>query len=197
MWTVEVFAMGAEATGLFVDGGAIDGYRSLAPPVRAGGQLLGTLLVAMVTLGLCQEYGPRSVGTARRSPIISICIGLPTALIVAGLARTGQLIVGTSLGTFFGIPFVVVGLTALPALTAVGLVAIGRSIAARVGRDGLGAGVLVGSALAGVAGLSVWTTLAVGVLAAALGVGAGVRVLLSTSGATQPDERTVPPANKI
>lgn len=197
MWTVEVLATGIEATGPLANGGAVEGYRSLAGPVRAGGLFLGTLVVAMVALGLFQEYGQRSVGTARRSPIISICIGLPTALVVAGLARTGQLIVGTSLGTFFGIPLVVVGLIVLPALTTVGFVAIGRSLAARVGRDGLGAGVLVGSLLAGLAGLSVWTTIAVGALAAALGVGAGVRALFSAAGTTQPGERTVPPANKI
>lgn len=197
MWTVETFVMGIEATGSLVNGGLLEGYRSLAPPVRAGGQFLAILLAALIALGIFQEYGSRSVDTARRSPIISSCIGLPTALLVAGLARTGQLIVGTSLGTFFGIPLVVFGLTVLPTLTVVGFVAVGRAIAARAGRDGLGAGILVGSLLAGVAGLSVWTTIAVGGLAAALGVGAGVRALFSATGTTQPDERTVPPANKI
>lgn len=175
----------------------IDGYRSLALPVRAGGQFVVTLLLALVVLGLVQRFGSRSVQTARRSPVISSCLGLPAALVLAGLAGTGYLITGRSFGTFFGVPLVVLGLATVPTLTAVGLVAIGRSIAARAGRDRLWAGALVGSLLAGTAGVALEATVVLAVLAAALGVGAGVRVLFAASGSTRPDERTVPPANKI
>ncbi len=149
MWAVEVLATGGESTYLVASSGGLDAYRALAPPIRAGGQFLGTLVIALVVLGLLQESGPRSVRTVRRSPIISCCIGLPGALVIAGLAQTGSLLLGSSLGIFFGIPFVIFGLTVLPLLTTIGVVAIGQTITTRVGRDGLGAGVLAGSALAG------------------------------------------------
>ncbi|OVE86248.1 hypothetical protein [Natronolimnobius baerhuensis] len=197
MWAVEVLATGGESTYLVASSGGLDAYRALAPPIRAGGQFLGTLVIALVVLGLLQESGPRSVRTVRRSPIISCCIGLPGALVIAGLAQTGSLLLGSSLGIFFGIPFVIFGLTVLPLLTTIGVVAIGQTITTRVGRDGLGAGVLAGSALAGLAGLSLGATLVLASLAAILGVGAGARVLFAAGGSTQPEERTVPPANKI
>ncbi|NGM70956.1 hypothetical protein G6M89_18430 [Natronolimnobius sp. AArcel1] len=178
-------------------GTGFEAYNDVSPPVRVGAQFVGTLVVALVVLGLFQESGPRSVRTVRRSPVISTCIGLPGALVIAGLAQTGYLLLGTSLGTFFGIPFVILGVTVLPVLTALGLVAVGQTITARVGRDGLGAGVLAGSILAGIAGLSLGVTLALATLGVILGVGAGARVLFAASGSTQPEERTVPPANKI
>lgn len=49
----------------------------------------------------------------------------------------------------------------------------------------------------GTAGLSLGATLVLASLAAILGVGAGARVLFAAGGSTQPEERTVPPANKI
>lgn len=197
MWPVDLLLMGAgPIESLSFDGG-VEAYRSLEPLVRVSGQFVLTLVATMVVLGLFQERGPRTVRKARASPVISCCIGLPAALVIGLLAGTGYLIVGTSLGTFFGIPLVVVGLTVLPILTALGIVAVGRSIAARLGRDQFGAGILAGSLLVGLAGLSVALTLAVVGLAAALGIGAGCRVLFAVNGTTRPDERTVPPANKI
>ncbi|GAB3663748.1 hypothetical protein [Halopiger thermotolerans] len=202
MWPESLYAVvgsGGATAGPLTSFGSewIAGYRSLAVPVRAGGQFVLTALLALLVLGLVQGYGSRSVRTARRSPVISICIGLPAALVVASLAGTGYLISGESVGVFFGIPLVVLGLATLPTLTAVGLVAIGRSIASRAGYDRLWAGVLVGSLLAGAAGGALEATVALAALAAALGVGAGVRVLFAARGSTRPDERTVPPANKI
>ncbi|AEH37858.1 hypothetical protein [Halopiger xanaduensis] len=202
MWPESLYAVGGAGTattGPLASLGAewIEAYRSLALPVRAGGQFLAAALLALLVLGLVQGYGSRSVHTARRSPVISICIGLPAALVVASLAGTGYLISGESVGVFFGIPLVVLGLATLPPLSAVGLVAIGQSIAARVGDDRLSTGVLVGSLLAGAAGGALEATIALAVLAAALGVGAGARTLFAARGSTRPDERTVPPANKI
>lgn len=202
MWPESLYAVGAAGTamaGPLASLGSewVDAYRALALPVRAGGQFLAAALLALLVLGLAQGYGSHSVHTARRSPVISICIGLPAALVVASLAGTGYLISGESVGIFFGIPLVILGLATLPTLTAVGLVAIGRSIAARVGHDRLFPGVLVGSLLAGAAGGALEATVALVVLAAALGVGAGARALFASRRSTRPDERTVPPANKI
>ncbi|MXV63718.1 hypothetical protein GS429_16960 [Natronorubrum sp. JWXQ-INN-674] len=182
---------------LALSGVGFETYQTLGALERAGIQFGATLVVAMVFLGLAQGYGPKTVGTSRRSPVISLCIGLPGLLIVSGITATGYLIIGTSLGTFFGIPVVIIGATVLPILTVLGFVAIGQSIATRLGRDQLWAGVIVGSVLSGLVGVSVATTILAAIVAGALGVGAGVRVLFRSGGTTQPDERTVPPANKI
>lgn len=202
MWPSDLYtvigSVGVDLVGpLTVTGISLDTYQSLSALEHAGLQFGATLIVAIVVLGLLQGSGPRTVTTARKSPVISICIGLPSLLVIAGLTSTGYLILGTSLGTFFGIPLVAIGLIVVPILTVLGFVAIGRSIAARVGRDQLWAGVLVGSVLSGLAGLSLGTTLIAVVLAGALGIGAGIRVIMSANGASQPSERTVPPANKI
>ncbi|SDQ92376.1 hypothetical protein [Natronobacterium texcoconense] len=201
MWPVNLYSVGgaSETTtaGEVAVGGILEVFTAADPLVRAGAGVLGTVVVAMIVLGLLQGYGPRSVAKARRSPVISGCIGLPGALVIGGLASTGLLIADTSLGIFFGIPLVAFGALVLPVLTTLGFVAIGTSIAARFGQDRLGPGVLVGGLVAGLASLSVVSAILLVGLAASLGVGAGFRVLIDARGTTRPDERTVPPANKI
>lgn len=202
MWPSDLYSVswvtGIEPlSALAMSGLGLESVRTLGQFERAGLQFAATLVLAVVVLGLLQGYGPRTVSKVRRSPIISLCIGLPALLVVGGLTSTGYLIHGTELGVFFGIPMVVVGGTVAGVLTVLGAVAIGRSIAARLGRDRLPIGVLIGSALVGVAGLSPTATAAVVVLAGALGIGAGIRVIMGAGATTQPDERTVPPANKI
>ena len=178
-------------------GGNLEAYRSLEPLVRAGIQFAGTMIVAMVVLGMLQRYGTRAVTKSRRSPIISLCIGFPSLLVVGGLTSTGVLIVDTSVGAFFGIPLVVLGVTVLPVVIAIGCIAIGCTLGSRLGADRLWVGVLVGALLAGLAGLSIPATAVFTGIAGALGLGASVRILFGGVGAGRPDDRTVPPANKI
>ncbi|MDQ2049111.1 hypothetical protein RBH26_01305 [Natronolimnohabitans sp. A-GB9] len=182
---------------LAVAEGRFETYQALTGLERAGLQFGVTLVAALVVLGLLQEYGPRTVSKARQSPVISSCIGLPSLLVVVGLTSAGYVFIGTSLGTFFGVPMVVVGGTIVPVLTVLGFVAIGRSLAAQFGRDRLWIGAVIGSVLAGLVGFSLLATAAAAVLVGALGVGAGVRVIVGSGSASRPDERTVPPANKI
>ncbi|WP_081661636.1 hypothetical protein [Halopiger djelfimassiliensis] len=188
---------GRESLEYLVYGGGLDAYQSFDPIIRVGLQFAGTLVVALVVLGMIQGYGPRIVAKSRRSPVISFCIGLPAVLVLGGLASTGYLIVGTSLGTFFGVPLVILGSTVLPTATALGFVAIGQTIGARLGQNQLAVGILVGSLVGGLAAFSLPATVAVTALAASLGVGAGARVLFNAGSSSSPDERTVPPANKI
>ena len=202
MWPLDLYsvvgvALAESVTPLTLSGIEPGAYQTLSGLERAGIQFGATLLVGMVVLGLLQGYGPRTVAKSRRSPVISLCIGLPTLFVLAGLTSTGYLILGTSLGTFFGVILVVSGLTVIPILTVIGFVAIGQSIAARFGRNQLWVGVVVGSLLSGLVGVSIALTLLTVVLAGALGTGSGVRVMMGSGGATRPDERTVPPANKI
>jgi len=178
-------------------GGTLAAYRSLEPFVRVGIQFVGALLVTMIVLGLLHGYGSNAVRKSRQSPVISVGIGLPSLLVVVGLAGTGYLIVDTSIGVFFGIPLVILGAAILPVVLAVGLTAIGCTIASRFGTDRLWTGIVVGALLSGLAGLALPATVAIAGLAGALGLGASIRVLFSGAGTARPDERTVPPANKI
>lgn len=187
-----------ESIGHFAAAGlGLETYQALGALERAGVHVGVTLVVAMVVLGLLQNFGPQTVTKSRRSPVISICIGVPTLLIIGAVVSTGYLIIGTSLGTFFGIVLVAVGLTVVPVLTIVGFVAVGHAIAARFGRDQLWIGVVVGSLLSGLVALSLPITLVAALFAGALGTGAGIRVMRGAGGSTHPSERTVPPANKI
>ncbi|MDS0474259.1 hypothetical protein [Natrinema sp. 1APR25-10V2] len=178
-------------------GEAFETYRSLEPLVRMGAQFVGTLVIAMAVLGLLQGFGTRAVTKSRQSPVISLCIGLPGLLIVGGIASTGMFISDTSVGPFFAIPMVIFGATVLPVVLAVGFTAIGRTVASRLGSDRLWVGVLVGAIVSGLASLALPATVAVAGVAGALGLGATVRILSGGIGAGRPDERTVPPANKI
>jgi hypothetical protein len=171
--------------------------QALGPLERAGVQFAATLVVAVVVLGLFQSHGTRTITKCRRSPVISGCIGLPATLVLGGLASGGYLLLETNLGMFLGVLLVPLGTATLTTLTALGFVAIGVSIATRLGQDRLWIGVAVGTLLSGVAALSVPVVLFVTAVAAVLGTGAGVRVVFGIGGTTSPDERTVPPANKI
>lgn len=202
MWPSDLYSVSGatdlgSVTPALVEGIDLETLQTLGPLERTGLQFAAVLVLAVVVLGLLQGYGPRTVTKARRSPVISICIGLPALLVVSGLTSTGYLILDTDLGVFFGVPMVVIGATIASALTALGFVAIGRSIASRLGCDRLTVGLVLAGVFAGVAGLSLAATAVVLVLAGALGIGAGVRVIMGAGGTTQPDERHVPPANKI
>ncbi|MFP8954138.1 hypothetical protein ACLI4Z_14390 [Natrialbaceae archaeon A-arb3/5] len=188
---------GLESTGHFAHGWIVEAYLSLGPEVRAGLQFAGTLVVALVLLGMTQGHGSRAVAKSRRSPIISFVIGLPALSVVMLLSSTGYLILGSSLGTFFGIILVVLGLATAPAAIVIGSAAVGQSVMTRLGRDQLWIGVLAGSLISGLAGLWLPATIAFIGLVATVGMGAGVRILFGAGESTSPDERTVPPANKI
>ncbi|RQG91407.1 hypothetical protein EA462_05395 [Natrarchaeobius halalkaliphilus] len=188
---------GLEPTGQFAHVWVLETYRSLTPVERIGGQFVGALVAAVVLLGLVQEHSSRAIAKSRRSPIISSCLGFPSLLVVLTISSTGYLILGSSLGTFFGVIFVVFGITVIPVAAVVGLVAIGQSMAARFGRDTLWFGVLCGSLVCGLAGLSLAVTVVLVGTATTLGLGTLVRILLGPGGTTSPEDRSVPPANKI
>lgn len=177
--------------------GWIDIYTALAPLERAVIQFALVLVLAAVVVGLVPGFGTKAVTKSRKSPVISVCIGTPALLVVLGLASTGYLILDSALGAFFGVLFFLLGAVVVPVGTMVGLVAIGRSIASRLGRDGIGSGVVVAAICGGLAGFSIPATLAVLALAAMVGTGATVRILFGAGGVTSPDDRTVPPANRV
>lgn len=202
MWPVELLPVSvaegsvavADATSL---GTYVDLYAAFGPAERFAVHLVATVVLATVVLGLVPESGSRTIRKCRRSSVISLAVGLPLAAILAALSATGYLLLGTSLGTFFGIFLVVAGLLSLPTWTALGFVAVGESIANRLGTDRRWVGVLLGGLVSGMVTLEPVVLLSIGGLVAAVGAGAGVRVLLGFRSATDPRERAVPPANKV
>lgn len=202
MWPLELIPVtAADGAGPVADASSLEAYVDLyaafGPTERFAVHLIATVILATVVLGLVPESGSRTIRKCRRSPVISLAVGLPLAGIIATLSVTGYLMLGTSLGTFFGVFLVVVGLLSLPTWTALGFVAVGQSIANRIGVDRRWVGVLVGGLLSGVVALSPLAVVSIGGLVAAVGTGAGVRVLLGFRSATDPGERAVPPANKV
>lgn len=172
-------------------------YAGLAPLERVGVVFLSTIVLGSVVLGLLPGFSDRTIETARRSPVISVLIGIPGAVALAALLYFGQLLSHSEVGIFFGIPLVTAGLALLPTFTLLGIVAIGESIGVRLGWGGA-----VGRLIIGALGISVLAatmeTIAIGGAAlVCLGVGAGVRVLVTGGTVTNPSERTVPPANEI
>ncbi len=156
-----------------------------------------TLVVGAVVLGLAGTHGSRTTATARESPIISAAVGVPGALVLAVLVYTGSLL-STAAGTFsvFGtvvaIPLVVGGGLVAVAWTAIGFVAIGGRLLGREGPVSL----VTGGLLAALAALTAPYGLVVLAVAGVVGIGAGVRTLV-TGRTDAPDERTVPPANQV
>ncbi|WP_160048511.1 hypothetical protein [Natrialba sp. INN-245] len=201
MWPTDLYPIsgttGLESADYFAHGWVLEVYRVLFPYERAAVQFAAMVLVSLVLLGTLQGRGSDAITTSRRSPVISTCIGLPSLLVVTVLVSAGYFIVGSSLGTFFGVIFVTIGAAVVPASAAIGFVALGQSIVSRLGQDRLWLGVLIGSLVFGLAGFSVPATVVVATLATMLGMGTIVRILFGPGGSTNPDERTVPPANKI
>lgn len=201
MWPTELYrttersALDSIAPQL-VDHGAIETIQALPPLARGAVGAVATVLVAALVLGLLQEYGPRSVATSRRSPIISLCIGLPALFVVGLVTGVGVLIIDMPIGVFFGVILVSLGAVILPVACAIGLVAAGQSIVARTGSDRLWLGVIVAGLIGGVGTAVAPLGLAVGTIATAFGLGAGARLLIGSGGGSTATERTVPPANK-
>lgn len=192
-----IVAAAESAVSAALGGGAIEFYRGLDPAVRVAVTLAAALVLGLVVLGILPAYSIGVVRTGRRSPVISTTVGIPGTLVLAGFLYVGTLIADTTVGVFFAIPLVSVGLIFLPAWTALGLVVVGAAIGDRFGADGTFRWLLVGSALVAVATLVPAAAAAAASIAAVVGVGAGVRVLLGVGVTSGPDERTVPPANRV
>ena len=174
-----------------------DAYLELPPEGQVALVASAILVLGIVVFGLLPGYGNRTLRTARRSPVISFLVGIPGTLFLLGMLYMGAVVSESSIGIFFAIPLVSFGLVLLPTWLLLGATAIGASIGSRLGNGSTAIGIVLGAILLGGAALSLEVLLIVGSLFACLGVGAGTRVLIVGGTSTSPDERTVPPANKI
>lgn len=179
------------------DESIVDAYLALDSLEVAALHAGTTLFLGVLVLGLAPEYGRRSVETVQRSPIISAFVGVPAALVLAALLGIGALLLDSSVGVFFGLPLVVVGVALLPAWIAIGFVGIGGVLTRRIGFESPWNGLLVGAILSGAAALVPPIGYSLLAIAAVLGTGAGLRGLLGGGGAGSRTERVVPPANKV
>ena len=172
-------------------------YSSLGVTTQAAVAFGVTLVLGSVLLGIMPGYGTNSLATSRRSPIISFCIGVPTALVLVLFLSTGLLIANTSIGVFFAVPLLIVALSLLPAWTVLGFVTIGATVVSRLGVDRLWVHVVTGALVGTLAIVSVPVGLVLVVLAAVIGSGAGARALFGAGRIGERDGRVVPPANKV
>lgn len=193
---IGVQAVAVDATPL-VQTVAVETYRELGLLPRAGVHAALTIAVGVIVLGMLPGYSDRVVETARRSTIISIVVGVPTAAVLAALVATGHVISDTNIGVFFAIPLVTVGFTVLPPATALGYTVLGATVASRLGVSNIGVWLVVGGLVSGLVAISTVATIAVGVVAAVVGTGAGIRVAMNSGLSNEPEGRAVPPANKV
>lgn len=198
MWPLDLYTItefpGEDLGGIL---GFFELYSSLGVATQAAVAFGVTLVLGSVLLGIMPGYGTNSLGTSRRSPIISFCVGVPTALVLVLFLSTGLLIANTSIGVFFAVPLLIVALSLLPAWTVLGFVTIGATIVSRVGVDRLWVHVVAGALVGALAIVSVPVGLVLVVLAAVIGSGAGARALFGAGRINERDERVVPPANKV
>ena len=176
---------------------AIGFYQELGAVERAGVNLAATLVVGFAVLGILPWYSTRVVDTARRSPIISALIGIPATGVLVVFLYLGLMIADHSIGVFFAIPLVSVGVTLLPAWIALGTIVLGGIVASRLGMKWYAVWLLFGAAIVGLATLHPAALAVVVSVTAVVGVGAGTRVLVGSGGARQPEERVVPPSSKV
>lgn len=157
----------------------------------------GVLLVGVLLLGILRGFARDTLKTAHRSPIISLGIGLPGTIVLGGLFYTGLVLSGTGIGIFFAIPLVTISGLLLPAVVTMGYVAIGGAVLGRLGATNVVSWIVLGAVLSALTTVVTPVALAVGFLAAALGCGAGARVMFNGGSIRESTDRVVPPANKI
>lgn len=154
-------------------------------------------LGGITVLGLFPTYGDRVLTTARGSSIISAAIGIPMTVALGVVVGAGILLAGNPVGVFFAVPLLVGGGALLLAWLVIGWIAAGAYVARRAGRENRWLGLLIGSIAAGAVAVVPEIGVAVALVVTVVGVGAGTRVTLVGGGISDPDERTVPPANKV
>lgn len=172
-------------------------FTGLESPEGALLLAVGTAVLGSAALGFLPDHGQLVVDTGDRSPIISLCIGVPGVAALLSLLYLGLLLSTSSIGIFFAIPVVAFSLTVLAGWTATGLVTLAGHLLARLGIDAIWIRVLVAGVLGGTLAFSVPVGVLVYVLGSTLGVGSGVRVLFNGGSPSEPDKRSIPPANKI
>ena len=202
MWPMELYTMNLppgdgvrDSSSVWGDvTGIIEGFGVLEQALFFGG---ARLVVGVLVLGLTQRTGLQVVQTTRRSPVISLCIGLPSLLVVTGLTYTGFLLSTTNIGVMFAIPLVCFGVLTLPAATVFGYTAFGRAVSSRVGAQSVAAGLLTGALIGALSALVQPIGLILTALLMAFGLGSGVRVLFAGGNLGRYDERVVPPTNRV
>ncbi|WP_256299670.1 hypothetical protein [Haloarchaeobius salinus] len=193
--TLASVGAGTAATASVTGPGELDAFWTLSVPVRAAILSASTLLLGILVVGLFPDYGTTAVERVRRSMLSSFLIGSVVAVVYAGCIAILWFAAGQDqIVSLIAMPvlFVLVGLGTV--WTAIGLVGLCQAAADLVGADHLGWGI-VGAVV--VAGASVTVPaygLAIAVLAAVFGFGAGIR---TRPGVRVGTDRVVPPDRKV
>jgi hypothetical protein len=181
----------ASATGL----GDLGAFWTLSVPVRAAVLSASTLLLGILVVGLFPDYGTTAIDRVRKSMVSSFLIGSVVAVIYgAGIGMIWYAAGQDPVVSLIAMPvlFVLVGLGTI--WTAIGLLGICQAAADLAGADHLAWGIVGAVVVAGASVTAPAYGLAIAVLAAVFGFGAGIR----TSPAVRTrDDRVVPPDRKV
>lgn len=158
---------------------------------------LGVLLFVGISLfALFPDWGKQAVRTARRSPFISFAVGIPGILALLVVAIVAGVLSAFLLTMIVGLPLLVTALAFALVWRAVGFIAVGTFVAARVGRDNHWVGLFVGAVINTAFLLVPLLGPALNVAVLILGIGAGLRVMFGSGGVSKPSDRNVPPAHR-
>ncbi|MFD1645712.1 hypothetical protein [Haloarchaeobius litoreus] len=181
----------ASATGV----GDLGSFWTLSVPVRAAVLSASTLLLGILVVGLFPDYGTAAVDRVRESMLSSFIIGSVVAVVYGGCIGLIWFAAGQDpIVSLIAMPvlFVLVGLGTV--WTAIGLVGLCQAAADLVGADHLAWGILGAVVVAGASVTAPAYGLAIAVLAAVFGFGAGIR---TRPGVRSVPDRVVPPDRKV
>ncbi|WP_440989767.1 hypothetical protein [Haloarchaeobius baliensis] len=181
----------ASATGL----GDLGAFWTLSLPVRAVILSASTLLLGILIVGLFPDYGTTAVERVRRGLLSSFLIGSVVAVVYAGCLLVLWFAAGRDpIVSLIAMPvlFVLVGLGTV--WTAIGLVGLCQATADLVGGEHIAWGITGAVVVAGASVAAPAYGLAIAVLAAVFGFGAGIR---TRPGVRMAPERVVPPDRKV
>lgn len=192
---VASLGVGTTATASVTGLGDLDAFWTLSLPVRAAVLSASTLLLGILIVGLFPDYGTTAVDNVRRRMLSSFIIGSVVAVLYGGCLGIIWFAAGQDqVVSLIAMPvlYILVGLGTV--WTAIGLVGICQAAADLVGAEHLAWGVIGAVIVAGASVVVPAYGLAIAVLAAVFGFGAGIR----TRPWNRPtDERVVPPDGKV
>jgi hypothetical protein len=186
---------GTTATATTSGFGDLGAFWTLSVPARAAVLATSTLLLGILVVGLFPDYGTTAIDRVRESMVSSFLIGSVVAAAYGACVGVIWYAAGQDqIVSLVAMPvlFVLVGLGTV--WTAIGLVGICQAAADLVGADHSAWGIVGAVVVAGASVMAPAYGLAIAVLAAVFGFGAGIR---TRPGVRLRDERVVPPDRKV
>ena len=154
------------------------------------------LFMGIAVLGLFPSWGSSAIETARGSVFVSGFFGVLVAVALVLLGASAWIFSQVMLGWLAAYPLALLVLGTTFIARAIGFIALGNTIIARLGVDHNWVGLLVGVAIAAVLALIPFVGAAFGFLLTIVGLGGMTRTALG-SGKRAEREQSMPPAHRL